>query len=468
MAATVRKRNIDATEGPLFSKMVKFVIPLMLTNLIQQLYSMADSIVVGQFSGDENALAAIGSTSTYIALFTALMLGFAAGTSVVIARSFGAKNNDEISRGVHTSVLFGLFVGLVFALLAFLLAAPMLTLLDTKAELIDKAIMYVWITCIGIPALAVYNFCASVLRSVGDSKTPFYALTASGILNVLLNLLFVIVFDMSIAGVAIATVISQYLAAFVVVFTLIKRRSEPYALKIKKLSIDRGTMLRILRLGVPAAIQGSLFGITNFFLIAALNKFPTPVISARTIATNIDVLLSTVINTYLHVTMTFAGQNLGAKKPDRIKKSLIYALIQVITIGVVVGQVMLIFCKPLVNMYLAPDDPNREAVLAAAKTIMTVMLSSYFIGAINEALSGFLRGLGASVSPMIASILGICFFRLAWINFVYPYLGMEEPLVGLYLVYPISWTITAVGLSVMVALAWKKRVKPLRIPRRLL
>lgn len=451
------RRNVDATEGPIFSKMVAFVIPLMLTNLIQQLYSMADSIVVGQFSGDPNALAAIGSTSTYIALFTALMTGFAAGTSVVIARSFGSRDNASLSRGVHTSVLFGLLVGLFFALSAFVLADPMLTLLKTKPELHAKALMYVYIICIGIPAQAVYNFGAATLRSVGDSKTPFYALTASGIMNVLLNLLFVIVFKMSIMGVAIATVVSHYLSAFVVIFTLVRRNTEPYALNLKKLSMDRGTIIKILRLGVPAAIQGSLFGITNLFLIAALNEFPTPVVSARTIATNVDVLLSTVINTYLHVTMTFTGQNFGARKPDRIKKSLFYALAQVVTIGVVVGQIMILFYEPLVNMYLAADDPNRDAVLKAAKEIMTVMLSSYFIGATNEALSGFLRGLGESVLPMIVSIGGICVFRLIWINFIYPSINT---LTGLYLVYPISWTITGLGLALMGVFAWRKKVKP--------
>lgn len=451
------RRNVDATEGPIFSKMVAFVIPLMLTNLIQQLYSMADSIVVGQFSGDPNALAAIGSTGTYIALFTALMTGFAAGTSVIIARSFGSRDNASLSRGVHTSVLFGLLVGLFFALSAFLLADPMLTLLKTKPELHDKALMYVYIICIGIPAQAVYNFGAATLRSVGDSKTPFYALTASGIMNVLLNLLFVIVFKMSIMGVAIATIVSHYLSATVVIFTLVRRKTEPYALSLKKLSMDRGTIIKILRLGVPAAIQGSLFGITNLFLIAALNEFPTPVVSARTIATNVDVLLSTVINTYLHVTMTFTGQNFGARKPDRIKKSLFYALAQVVTIGVVVGQIMILFYEPLVNMYLAADDPNRDAVLKAAKEIMTVMLSSYFIGAINEALSGFLRGLGESVLPMIVSIGGICVFRLIWINFIYPQINT---LTGLYLVYPISWTLTDLGLALMGVFAWKKKVKP--------
>lgn len=456
MAGLLKKKSVDATEGPIFTKMVAFVIPLMLTNLIQQLYSMADSIVVGRFSGDPNALAAIGSTGTFVAMFTSLMTGFAAGTSVVVSRTFGAKDGKSLSKAVHTSALLGLGVGVLFALIAFLVSSPMLSLLDTKEELFDKACSYIWVICLGMPAQGIYNFSAATLRSVGDSKTPFYSLTASGILNVIFNLVFVIVFKLSIMGVAIATVISHYVAATVCLVTLIKRSGEPYALNLKKLAIDRATLVSILRLGIPAAIQGALFSVTNLFLIAALNQFPTAVVSARTIATNIDVLLSTAINTYLHVTMTFTGQNFGAKNPGRIKKSLLYALLQVITIGVVVGQVMLFFYEPLVNMYLAADDPNRADVLVAAKEIMTVMLSSYFIGACSEALSGFLRGLGESVLPMIVSIGGICVFRLFWINFIYPGLGT---LTWLYMVYPISWSLTTLGLAAMSVWAWRKKAR---------
>ena len=453
MAALVKKKNIDATEGPIFSKMVVFVIPLMLTNLIQQLYSMADSIVVGQFSGDPNALAAIGSTSTFIALITALFTGFAAGASVVASRSFGAKDNEALSKAAHTSIFFGAIVGISLGLIALLVSEPLLLLLDTKEELMSKALIYVRIICIGTPAISTYNFGAAVLRSVGDSKTPFYTLTASGILNVVLNLVFVIGFGMSVEGVAIATVASQYLSAVVVLIVLSSRKDEPYALNFRKTKFDISTLKIILKMGVPAAIQGSLFGITNLFLVRALNGFPIPVISARTIATNIYVLLSTIINTYLHVAMTFTGQNLGAGKPDRIKKSLFIALAQVVTIGVVVGQIMLVFYEPLVGLYLAPDDPNRAEILVAAKTIMTIMLSSYFIGAINEVLSGFLRGLGYSLQPMLVSIGGICIFRLSWILLVFP---LINEVWGLYIVYPISWALTSLGLLAVILFVWKR------------
>lgn len=459
MISLAKRKSVDATEGPIFSKMVAFVIPLMLTNLMQQLYSMADSMVVGKFSGDTEALAAIGSTSTFIALVTALFTGFAAGASVVASRAFGARNNEELSKATHTAVCFGFIVGVFLSACALLASRPLLNLLGTKQVLMSKALKYVRIVFLGTPAIATYNFGASILRSVGDSKTPFYTLTVSGILNVLLNFVFVVGFGMSVEGVAIGTVASQYLSAITVISVLAKRSDEAYSLNPKKLKIDKQTLQTILKMGIPAAIQGALFGITNLFLIRALNDFPVPVLSARTIATSIDVLLSTAMNTYLHVAMTFTGQNLGAGKPERIKKSLLIALTQVVTIGVVVGQIMILFYEPLASLYISSGDPDREAVLAAVKTIMTIMLSSYFIGAINEVFSGFLRGLGYSLQPMLISLAGICAFRLIWILTVFP--SINE-LWALYMVYPISWTLTSLGLLAVILAVWKKAKKKMQ------
>ena len=446
-------KSVNATEGPIFSQMILFAFPLMLTNIMQQLYSMADNIVVGKFSGDPLALAAVGSTGTLTAMLTHLFVGFSSGCAVVVSQSYGAKDNDTMSKGVHTSLVFALVSGIFFCLFGLLISGPALILLDTKSELIDKALVYFRTVCIGIPATAIYNFGASILRSIGDSKTPLYTLSASGIVNVVLNLVFVIVFKMSILGVAVATVVSQYISAIVVIAVLARRKNEPYALNLKKLGIHKATLFRVLRLGVPAAVQGSLFSITNLCLIRALNGFPTPVVSARTIATSIDVILSTAINSYLHVTMTFTGQNLGAGKLDRITKTVYYSAIQVATFGIVVGQLMIIFYTPLVGLYLAPDDPYRVEVLAAAKTIMTVMLSTYFIGAIHEAFSGVLRGLGYSLYPMFTSIGCIVVFRMIWIFFVFPRI---DTLVGLYLVYPISWTLSVIALSCMIMYALMK------------
>ena len=452
-----KKKNVDATVGPIFSKMIVFVIPLMLTNLLQQLYSMADNMVVGQFSGEPNALGAVGSTSAYVSILTALFIGFSAGSGVVVARSFGARDNESLSRATHSALLFGIISGTVIGILGFVFAEPILIALDTKTELLSLAVLYARIIAVGMPAISVYNFGASVLRSTGDSRTPLYTLTATGILNVILNLVLVICFHLSVAGVAIATVTAHYVSATVIVTVLAKRKNEPYAFSLSKLRFDGKIISNILRLGVPAAIQGSLFGFTNMFLHKALNTFPTPVISARTIATSIDVLLSTAINTYLHVTMTFTGQNLGAEKPERIKRALAYSLIQVVVLGVGVGQLMLAFYEPLVGLYVAADNPYRAEIFEAAHTIMAVMLTSYFLGALNESLSGFLRGLGYSLPPMIVSVAGICIFRCIWIFLIFPNIGT---LVGLYLIYPISWTITGLGLALMSLLVWKKKISP--------
>ena len=458
MKLSMNKRRVDATEGPLFSKMVIFAVPLMLTSLLQQLYSMADNIVVGQFSGDPNALGAVGSCSAFVAMLNAIFIGFSAGSGALCSQAFGAKDNEALSRTTHTALVFGLIAGTAAGTIGITFARPILIALDTKSEILDLAVAYISIIAAGMPGHAVYNVGASVLRSTGDSKTPLYTLTATGILNVVLNLFTVVVLKLSVAGVAIATAVSHYASAIIVLYVLYKRRTEPYALSVSKLRIDVSVLKRLLRLGIPASIQSSLFSFTNMFLIKALNTFPTPVVSARTIATNIDVLLSTAINTYLHTSMTFTGQNYGAKKPERIKKSLLYSLLQVIVLGLGVGQLMLLFYEPLVGLYVAADNPYRAEIFEAAKVIMTVMLSSYFIGAMNEALSGFLRGLGQSIQPMVATLSSVVVFRCFWIFVVFPY---TKTLVSLYLVYPLSWILNCLALGIMCTLAWKKKVKPL-------
>ena len=447
------RKNVDATEGPLFSKMIVFVIPLMLTNLIQQLYSMADSIVVGQFSGDPNALAAIGSTASLIALLTSFVTGFSSGAGVTVANAFGARDREALSRNVHTAYFVAAIAGIAVSAVSFAVSRPLLMLLGTKAELMDAALLYARILILGIPAVSVYNFSAASLRAVGDSRTPFYTLTATGILNVLFNLVFVIGFGMSVVGVAIATLIAQYLSATIVTLALALRRGEAYRLRLSQLKAHRQTLVRILRLGLPAAIQASLFGITNLFLTAALNGFPTPVLTASTVATSIDVLLSTVVATYVTVTMTFSGQNYGARKYSRIKLSLLYSFVQVLVLSIGGGSLIIAFSEPLIRIYVSASDPNIREVIEAAKIIMLIMLASYPIGFVNDNMTGHLRGLGRSVLPLIVSLIGTCLFRIVWILLVFPCFGTLE---ALYFLYPISWSICALGNAVMCIITMKK------------
>ena len=455
---TARKKNVDATYGPMFMKMFYFTIPLMLANVMNHLYNMADNIVVGKFSGDPLALASVGATASLVAMFTNFAIGLSSGAGVVVARNIGARDKDGIHKSVHTSIALSLVIGIIMAVLQLFISEPILVLMGTKSELIDGAVCYAKIMASGMPGTVIYAVTAATLRSTGDSKTPLFAVMSTGILNVLLNLFFVVVCGMTIDGVALATVISKYASAVIVLYVLAKNKKEVYALSFKAVKIDGETAKNILYIGIPSAFQNVLFSVTNLLLTSALNTFPTEVMSARTIATNIDVLLSTAINTYMHTALIFTGQNYGAKKPDRIKKSILYATIQAATIGLVVGQIMLAFNEPLINLYLASDDPYRQEVIMHSKTIMTVMLSSYFIGAVVEALTGFLRGLGASIVSMVASILGVCVFRSLWITLVFPQFRTVS---SLYTVYPTSYIFTGALLAILSIIVYKKSIKKL-------
>lgn len=452
------KRNL--TEGPLFLPMIKFVIPIILTGMLQIFYNMADSIVVGRFSGNDSALEAIGSTTSLANLIVNLFMGIAGGSGVVIARSFGAKDDEKLSRAVHTSMTFSLIAGVCFSVLGLLISKPALLLMKTKPELMDDALLYLRIICAGIPASAVYNFGASTLRSVGDSKTPLIILSSSGICNILLNLLFVLAFGMSVDGVSLATIISQYLSAIAAVLVLMHRKDQPYALNMEKLKIDASLLREILYLGIPAGLQGTLFSISNIILTAGINDLPGYDLEGKAIAINIEGLVHTAMNSYLHAAMTFTGQNYGAKKPDRIKKSILYAVIQVLVVGIVGGQLVNLFAEPLANLYVDPNVADKDLVINSAVELMGFMLSVYFMCGLMDTLSGALRGLGYSTIPMIVSIGAICILRMIWVFVFYP---MEQfhTLIGIYTIYPISWSLGVIAMVVALLIIYPKIKKKL-------
>lgn len=449
------KTKATLTEGPIFSKMILYVLPIMLTGILQLLYNMADHVVVGQFSGDETALAAVGSTASLTNLIVNLFMGITAGSGVVVARSFGAKDYDRLSRAVHTSMLFALLGGVVFSVIGFSVAFPALDLMGTNADIIDSATLYMRIICLGVPATAVYNFGATILRSVGDSKTPLYILASSGLVNVGLNLLFVIVCHMTVDGVALATIISQYVSALVVVIILCKRSTTVYALDFKKLKIDKRLLLQILRFGIPAGIQSSLFSISNVAITTAVNGFDTATVAGKTIAGNIDGILYTSLNSYLHAAMTFTAQNYGAGKLQRIKKTLGSALIQVLIVGISLAAIILTFGREFGSLFVDSSAPNKEAVIKAVLDMLRVTVPFYFMCGVMETLSGVLRGLGYSMAPMVMSVGGICGIRILWILTAF----QLEPLHnigGLYLCYPITWTATALMLFITLLIIWPK------------
>ena len=451
--AAKAKRNL--TVGPLFLPMIQFVIPIILTGMLQIFYNMADSIVVGRFSGDPSALEAIGCTTSLANLIVNLFMGIAGGASVVISRAFGAKDYEKLSRAVHTSVVFSAISGVVFCLMGLIISRPALVLMSTKPELMSRALTYLRIICLGIPASAVYNFGASTLRSVGDSKTPLIILSLSGLCNILLNLLFVLAFGMSVDGVSLATIISQYISAAAVIIILVKRKDQPYAVDLKKLKIDFSILKQIIYIGLPAGIQGTLFSISNIILTTGINGLESYDLEGKAIAINIEGLVHTAMNSYLHAAMTFTGQNYGAKKPDRIKKSIIYAIIQVTFIGVVGGQLLNLFAEPLANLYVNPNVEDKELVIKSAVELMNFMLSVYFMCGLMDTLSGVLRGLGYSMIPMIVSIGAICVLRMIWVFVFFP-MERFNSLIGIYTIYPISWFLGLASMAIALLFIFKK------------
>lgn len=447
------KSKPNFTEGPLFFKITAFAIPIMLTGLLQIAYSMADNIVVGKFSGDPTALAAVGSTGSLTNLIINLLFGIGAGAGVVVSQFYGAGESERVSKSVHTAMFFSLLGGIAAAALGLVIARPALELLGTKPEVLDGATLYLRIICIGIPANAVYNFGAAILRGCGNSRVPLFILAGSGAVNVLLNLFFVIVCNMSVAGVAYATIISQYLSATLVVLVLVRAKEEPYAIKLKELRISKPYLTRILRFGVPAGVASSMFGIANVLMTGAVNSFDTTTVTANTIASNIDALTLTAMSCFGQASMTFTGQNFGANKPERIKKSVLYSLIQVFTVGVAVSALELIFARQLISLYLDKSLENAALIEDTAVTIMTVMLATYFLCGLLDTVSGGLKGLGYTMTSMIINLVLICGFRMVWILGIFPKIG---GIVALFLAYPISWLLAFITAVIFFIFAYRR------------
>ena len=455
-----RTKNRGFTEGPMFFKIFFFAVPIMLTGILQILYSMADNIVVGQFSDNPNALGAVGSTSSLTNLILALIIGTSAGTGVVVAQLLGARRERDVSKAVHTALIFSLFTGVAFGALGIAISEPVLDLIGTQESLLSDAVLYMRIICAGIPASAVLNFGSSILRSTGDSKSPLIILSSTGIVNVLLNLFFVIVCNMSVAGVALATIISQYLSAVLVILVLARKRGQCYQFSFKRLCFDTVLLKRILRIGIPSGIQSSLFSFANIAITNGINSFNDPnVITAYTITNNIDNLTYIACNSFYQASMTFTGQNYGAMKYERIRKTLIYSLIQVIAVGIVISQVELIFSEQLIDLYIAKDASNKVEVTHHVTNMLSLLLNTYFLCGVMEAINGVLRGLGYSFSPMILCLTGACVFRVFWRYAIFPFNQFDYTPNELLICFPISWILTTVLLLGLFLVAWKKLKK---------
>ncbi len=450
-------KRAPATEGPIFSKMILFALPIMLTGILQLLYNSADSIIIGRFSGDPNALGAVGSAGSVTNLLVNMLMGLGAGTSVLISQFYGAKNDSAVSRSVHTSLLSGFISGVLILIIGQFISAPLLRLLGTKSDLFYSANLYTRIIFLGVPALALFNFGAAILRSLGDSRTPLIILSLSGILNVLLNLLFVITFDMSVAGVALATIISQYASAIIILLVL-SRVDGPHKFSFKRLRIDRGILARILKVAIPSAIQSSFFSISNMLLQSSVNTFTTDEVSGSAIAGTVEGYSYTILNSFYTVSLTFVGQNFGANKIKRTKRVLFFSLLQVTVVGVVVGSVMTIFAEQISMIFIDPNASNTAAVVTASLERLSIVLIPYTACGYMDVFTGFLRGYGYSFLTMMSSLVCICVVRVVWTQTVFK-LDAFNSIQGLFIVYPISWILASLTLGTMSFIVYRKKLK---------
>lgn len=447
------KAKHNFTEGPMFWQLLRFALPIMLTSALQLLYNTADKVVVGQFSGDDLALGAIGSTTFASGLITNFMIGVGAGVGVLVSQYYGAGKREETSRSVHSSLVLGIILSLSLMVLGLVTSEPLLRLLDTREEFMASAILYMNIIYLGLLGVAIYNIGASILRAVGDSKTPLNVGMISGLINVVLNLVFVVCFKMSVAGVAIATIVSQYYSAVAVVIALVRRRGEPYQIQLRKIRGDRTMILRMLRLGIPTGLQSCIFSFTNLFTSHAVNQFPHSYVTARSIALDIDHMVGVFSGAFLHSALTATGQNYGAGKANRVRKVFLYTLIQSFVVTFLISQTVYIFRGEVAAMFVAADNAYFDEIVAAASEWTGVMLSWYFAQGVLNAVTGAIRGMGYSVVPLVINIIGTCVVRLAWIFLVFP-LDAFHSFAGLAMMYPISWAATAIMISVVVVIAF--------------
>lgn len=430
--------GIDMLNGPVLMPLLRFAMPLMASGLLQLLFNAADVIVVGRFAGD-NALAAVGSTGSLTSLIVNLFMGLAIGANVVAARFYGAGDYQGMSRTVHTSMLVSVVFGVFLTIVGVVFAPTFLEWMGSPEEVIGLASVYLRIYFCGMLAIMVYNFGAAILRSIGDTRRPLIYLTIAGIINVVLNLIFVIAFKMSVAGVALATLISQAISAALVVICLI-RTDGAIHFDVRLMRIDKKVFVEIIRVGLPAGLQSTMFAIANVVIQSAINAFGAVAVAANSAASNLDGFVYTAMNSVSQATTSFTSQNYGAKKHDRLWKIFKSSLLCVSIVGLVLGVGVWAAGETLLGMYTDSAD-----VIDAGMIRLTWMCMPYVLCGIMEIIVGSLRGIGYSIAPMIVSVFGACVFRLAWIYTVCRLPVFAESTSGIYMSYPVSWVITEVA-----------------------
>ncbi len=428
-----KTKDLNITEGPLLKKIIIFAIPLILTGLLQQFYNAADLIVVGMFEG-EMALAAVGSTGSLTNLIVGLFMGLSVGAGVSVAHLIGAKQYGEVKRVVHTAIPMAFVLGVAVSIVGFIFAPDLLRMMDNPENVIGQATVYIRIIFLGLPASMVYNYAASMLRSSGDAKRPLIFLSISGLVNVGLNFILISAFHMGVAGVAIATITSQYLSAIMALVFMM--RSKGYLrFSFKDICLDIPKLKKILYIGVPSGMQSCLFAVGNVMIQSAVNSLGDTVVAGRAAAANLEGFVYITLNALYHVSITFVGQAVGAKAYSRIKTIVAYSSAVVFVLGMAYTAVILGFNRQLVGLY-APDN---EVVLKEAFNSLKIVVPTYFLCGFMEIFSGAIRAMGKSVTAMVVSLIGACGIRVLWISTVFKFVHTSEII---YYSYPISWFLT--------------------------
>lgn len=436
MEKELKKQKLDMLNGSIWNKLPVFALPIAATGILEQLFNASDIAIVGNFAQTDKtaAVAAVGANSPIIGLILNLFIGIALGANVVIANAIGRDDRQTVQKAVHTSMVVSVIGGVLVAIIGELIAEPLLTVLNVPDDVLELALLYLRIYFLGMPVILLYNFEAAIFRSIGETKMPLIALTLSGILNVLLNLFFVIVLKMSVNGVATATVLANVVSAGILYIKLVK--SDKYIkVEFKKLRIDGKVFAKIMQIGLPAGIQSAVFAVANIVIQGAINSLGTTVIAASSAAFNIEIIAYNVMNSFSQACTTFVGQNFGANKIDRCKKTLFLCLIEDAIASGTAILIVLITGKFLLSIF-----NNNPEVIEIGYTRLVIIFIAYIFSMLYEVMSGYLRGFGFSLVPAILTTVGVCVLRIIWINTVFP---ANRTFVTIMTAYPVSLATTA-------------------------
>ena len=440
--------QLDMTKGSIFWVLLKFSIPLICSSILQLLFNAADVIVVGQFAGDES-LAAVGATTAIINLLVNLFIGLSVGTTVIAANFFGSNRNEELSQTVHTAILISVIGGIILSIVGVVFSKQILQITKTPKEILDLATVYLKVYFAGILPTVVYNFGCALLRAKGDTKRPLYVLLFSGFINVILNLIFVIVFNMNVAGVALATVISQIIASIFIIKFLIDENSS-FKLIFSKLKINLQIFIKIIKIGVPAGFQGIIFSLSNVIIQSAINSFGANVIAGNSAASNLEGFVYIAMNSFAQGSLTFVSQNLGAKKYERIKKSVAVSLGCILVIGLILGNIIVLFGNNLLRLY-----SENPIVIDCGMNRLRLICSLFVLCGLMDVMGNIIRGLGHSFLPMIITLIGACGIRILWIKTIFE-VSKFHTCETIYISYPISWIATFIALFISFLFIIKK------------